>query len=163
MGKASIEQRIREIADAVAKENELELVHTEVVGAMKNRTVKIFIDKPDGVTHEDCAKVSSKVGEIIDEEDFIPTAYILEVSSPGLERGLYSLNDFEKFAGKLAGLKTYQAINGQKNYTGKIIGIKDEEVVFDDKTSGRMQIPFSQIAKANLLIDLEEEFKRAKN
>ncbi len=162
MGKASVEQRIREIADSVAKENQLELVHTEVIGAIKNRTVKIFIDKPEGVTHEDCAVVSNKIGEIIDEEDFIPTAYTLEVSSPGLERGLYRLKDFEKFAGHLARFKTYQAINGQKNYSGKIGGIENDFIVFEDKTSGNIKIPFSDIAKANLEIDLEEEFKRAK-
>ncbi len=162
MGKQSIEQRIREIAAQVAEENNLELVHSEVVGAVKNRTVRIFIDKPDGVSHGDCAIVSNRVGEIIEEEDFIPTAYILEVSSPGLERGLYNLKDFEKFIGKPARFKTYQAINGQKNYSGKIVGIEDGEIVFEDKTSGILKISFSAIAKANLEIDLEEEFKRAK-
>ena len=83
--------------------------------------------------------VSSEVGEILEEEDFIPTAYILEVSSPGLERGLYSLEDFEKFTGNLAKFKTYQAINGQKNYSGRIIGIEGEEVVFEDKTNGKVE------------------------
>ncbi len=162
MGKQSIEQRVREIAAQVAEENNLELVHSEVVGAIKNRTIRFFIDKPAGVTHEDCAKVSSQVENILDEEDFIPTAYTLEVSSPGLERGLYSLMDFEKFTGKAARLKTYQAINGQKNFSGKIVGIEDGEIVFEDKTIGSMKISFSAIAKANLEIDLEEEFKRAK-
>lgn len=162
MGKQSIEQRIREIAEQVAEANNLELVHSEVVGAIKNRTVRIFIDKPDGVSHEDCAMMSNRVGEIIEEEDFIPTAYILEVSSPGLERGLYKLEDFKKFAGKAARFKTYQAINGQKNFSGRIIGVEDEEIVFEDKTSGEVKISFSAIAKANLEIDLEEEFKRAK-
>lgn len=162
MGKQSVEQRIREIAKQVAEEYQLEIVHTEMVGAVKNRTIKIFIDKPEGVTHEDCANISNKVGDILEEEDFIPTAYILEVSSPGLERGLYSLQDFEKFTGKLARFKTYSAINGQKNYSGTIAGVENEEIVFDDKTNGRLKIPYSAIAKANLEIDLEEEFKRAK-
>lgn len=162
MAKQSVEQRIREIAWQVANENGLELVQTEMVGAVKDRIVRIYIDKPEGVSHEDCAIVSNKVGEIIEEEDFIPTAYTLEVSSPGLERGLYSLADFEKFTGKLARFKTYQAINRQKNYSGKIIGVEGEEIVFEDRTNGNVKIPFSAIAKANLEIDLEEEFKRAK-
>lgn len=162
MGKQSIEQRVREIAEAVAAGNNLVLVHSEVFGPVKEKTVRIFIDKPGGVTHEDCASVSGKVGELIDEEDFIPTAYILEVSSPGLERGLYSLADFETFAGKLAQFKTYQSIEGQKNFNGRIVGIETDQVVFEDKTSGIVKIPQSAIAKANLLIDLEEEFKKAK-
>jgi ribosome maturation factor RimP len=162
MGKQSIDQRVREIAEQVAGENKLELVHTEIVGALKDRKVRIFIDKPEGVSHEDCALVSHKVGEMIEEEDFIPTAYTLEVSSPGLERGLYSLSDFEKFTGKSARFKTYQAINGQKNFNGKIIGVEGGEIVFEDKTGGNLKVLFSAIAKANLEIDLEEEFKRAK-
>ncbi len=106
------------------------LVHSEVFGSVKDRTVRVFIDKEGGVTHDDCAAVSSKIGDLIDEEDFIPTAYTLEVSSPGLERGLYSLEDFEKFAGKLAQFKTYSAINGQKNFNGRIVGIENGRSCF---------------------------------
>lgn len=85
----------------------------------------------------------------------------MEVSSPGLERGLYSLKDFEKFVGSLAKLKTEAAINGQKNFRGRINAVKDGEIVFDDKTSGTIRFPFSAVAKANLEIDLEEELKRS--
>lgn len=162
MAKEAIEQRVREISSEVADANGLELVHSEVVGAVKNRTVRIFIDKPGGVTHEDCAVVSNQVGEIIDNEDFIPTAYVLEVSSPGLERGLYSVKDFEKFSGSLAQFKTYQAINGQKNFTGRITGVENETILFVDNTNGEVKVPYSAISKANLQVDLEEEFKKAK-
>lgn len=162
MSKPSIEQRIKEIATTVAEANNLSFVHSEVFGSVKERTVRIFIDKVGGVTHDDCAAVSSRVGELIDEEDFIPTAYTLEVSSPGLERGLYSLEDFEKFAGKLAQFKTYQAINNQKNYNGRIVGVESGDIVFEDNSNGMVKIPHSAIAKANLVIDLEEEFKKAK-
>ena len=162
MGKESIENRVRELAQEVVQQFDLELVHSEVVGAIKNRTVKIFIDKEAGVTHEDCAKVSTKLGELIDIEDFIPTAYILEVSSPGLERGLYRIEDFGKFAGRLAQFKTYQAIEGQKNFVGRIVSVEDDNVVFEDRTNGVIKVPYPAIAKANLQIDLEEEFKKAK-
>jgi ribosome maturation factor RimP len=162
MSKPSIEQRIKEIAIAVAEENNLVFVHSEIFGSLKERTVRIFIDKVGGVTHDDCAAVSSKVGELIDEEDFIPTAFTLEVSSPGLERGLYSLEDFEQFAGKLAQFKTYQAIDGQKNYNGRIVGVEGGEIVFEDNAKGILRMPHSAIAKANLVIDLEDEFKKAK-
>lgn len=162
MAKQELEQQVREIARQVAAELNFEVFHVEITGAVKDRKVSVFIDKPAGITIDDCAEFSRKIEEILDEKDFIPTAYNLEVSSPGLERGLYSLADFEKFSGKLARFKTYQAINGQKNYSGKIIGIEGEEIVFNDRTNGEVKVPFSQIAKANLEIDLEEEFKRAK-
>ncbi len=85
---------------------------------------------------------------------------MLEVSSPGLERELYSLKDFEKFAGNLAKVKTTQPVGGQKNFSGRIVEIKGEEIVFEDKTNGTVQFPYNTVAKANLEVDFEEELKR---
>jgi ribosome maturation factor RimP len=160
MSKSANTERIEEIAARVAAENNLELVHVDVLGAEKSPTVRIFIDKEGGVTHEDCSLVSRQVGTILDDEDFISSAYLLEVSSPGLERQLYSLKDFEKFAGHLAKVKTYKPIDGQRNFRGRIKTVEAEEIVFDDKTSGEVRFPFDAVAKANLEIDIEEEFKR---
>jgi ribosome maturation factor RimP len=85
---------------------------------------------------------------------------MLEVSSPGLERELYSLKDFEKFAGNMAKVKTTQPVNGQKNFSGRIVEVKGEEIVFEDKTNGTVQFPYNTVAKANLEVDFEEELKR---
>ena len=94
-------------------------------------------------------------------EDFIPGTYTLEVSSPGLERGLYRAADYERFAGRPAKLKARAPVAGQRNFRGHIVGVEGEEVVFDDLTSGRVRIPLSGVAKANLEIDVEEEFRIA--
>ena len=88
------------IAERVAIDHGLELVHAEVAGPENKPIVRIFIDKPNGVTHEDCSEVSLHVGTILDVEDFIHASYTLEVSSPGLERGLYKQADYERFAGQ---------------------------------------------------------------
>ena len=157
----SIEERVREIAGRAASERGLELVHVEMAGGERSRTLRIFIDKPGGVTHDDCSDVSEHVGTVLDVEDFIHEPYTLEVSSPGLERGLYSREDYERFAGNLARMKTRDAINGQRNFRGRIVGVEGDEVIFDDKTSGRVRVPVRLIAKANLEIDVEEEFRRA--
>jgi ribosome maturation factor RimP len=162
MGEGSIEKRVREIAERVAVDHGLELVHAEVAGPEGRPILRIFIDKPEGVTHEDCSEVSLHVGTILDVEDFIHSAYTLEVSSPGLERGLYKRQDYERFAGRPAKMRTSAAINGQRNFRGRIIGLEDESVIFEDKTSGRLLVPLESIAKANLEIDVEEEFRRAK-
>ena len=159
MDKKEIEAKIREIAAQTAAEKNLEFVHSEVVGSKKNFTVRVFIDKSGGVSHEDCSAVSRRIEEVLDADDFIPDAYLLEVSSPGLERELYSLQDFEKFAGNLAKVKTFAPIDGQRNFRGKIVAVEGEEIVFEDKTTGTARFPFSAIAKANLEIDLEEELK----
>ena len=162
MGEGSIEQRVREIAERVAIDHGLELVHAEVAGPEGRPILRIFIDKPDGVTHEDCSAVSHYMGTILDVEDFIHSAYTLEVSSPGLERGLYKRQDYERFAGSPAKMKSRLAINGQRNFRGRIIGVEGESVIFEDKTSGRVYVPLEAVVKANLEIDVEEEFRRAK-
>lgn len=157
----AIEKRIEAIAEGVCADCGIELVHVDVAGA-RGETVRITIDKPEGITHEDCAKVSRHLEAILDAEDFIHSAYVLEVSSPGLERGLYKLSDYEKFAGNLAKLKTREAINGQRNFRGRIIGVENEIILFDDKTNGNVSIPFDIVSKANLEIDVEEELRRIK-
>ena len=161
MGQASIEERVGEIAERVAADHGLELVHAEVAGPDGRPILRIFIDKPEGVTHEDCSQVSHHLSTILDVEDFIHSAYTLEVSSPGLERGLYKRRDYERFAGSLARMKTKRAINGQRNFRGRIIRLEDETVIFEDKTSGQVNVPLESIAKANLEIDVEEEWRRA--
>ncbi len=159
--ETSVEGRVRGIAERVAAERGLELVHAEVAGGARAPIIRIFIDKPDGVTHEDCSAVSLHVGTILDVEDFVHSAYTLEVSSPGLERGLYRREDYERFAGRAARMKSRSAVNGQRNFRGHIAGVEGDEVVFDDITSGRVRVPVADIVKANLEIDVEEEFRLA--
>lgn len=161
MGSSSVTDRVLAIAERVAIDHGLELVHAEVAGPDNLPVVRIFIDKPNGVTHKDCAEVSLHVGTVLDVEDFIHASYTLEVSSPGLERGLYKPQDYERFAGRLVKLKTRRPINGQRNFRGRLLGIEGEEVLFEDRTSGRVQVPLDSIAKANLELDVEQEFRRA--
>jgi ribosome maturation factor RimP len=162
MDKSLLTARINEVAEKVTDKNNLELVRAEVVGSLKNPIVRIFIDKPLGISHEDCAAVSHAMSAILDQSNFISPDYMIEVSSPGLERELYSLKDFEKFVGSLAKVKTKTAVGGQKNFNGRIRAIEGQEIVFDDKTNGEVRFLFEAVAKANLQIDIEEEFKRAK-
>jgi ribosome maturation factor RimP len=162
MGSGSIEERVRELAERAARDQGVELVHAEVGGPEGKPVVRVFIDKPGGVTHQDCAAVSLHLGTLLDVEDFIHSAYTLEVSSPGLERGLYKLRDFERFGGSLAKIKVRQPLNGQRNFRGRIVGVQGDKVVFDDRTSGEVSLPFDDIVKANLELDVEQEFRKAK-
>ena len=161
MGSSAVEDRVRTIAERVSLDHVLELVHAEVAGPDNKPIVRIFIDKPNGVTHQDCSEVSFHVGTILDVEDFIHASYTLEVSSPGIERGLYKRQDYERFAGSLAKVKARKPINGQRNFRGRVVGIDGDDVLFEDRTSGRVRIAFETIVKANLEIDVEQEFRRA--
>lgn len=159
MDKQAISDRLRTIAETVAAEAGVEFVHSEIAGTSRNLTVRIFIDKPGGVTIDDCSELSRKTEAILDADDFIPSAYVLEVSSPGIERELYSLQDFEKFTGRQAKVKTAAAIDGQKVFSGRIVEVEDGDIVLEDKIRGVIRFPFSSVAKANLKIDLGEEFR----
>src|SRR3977135_2839997 len=163
MDPRSVAERVREIAEQAAVDHGVELVHAEVAGPEGSPIVRLFIDKPGGVTHDDCSKVSHQVSTVLDVEDFIHSAYVLEVSSPGLERGLYKRADYKRFAGSAAKIKTRSPINGQRNFRGRILGVDDDRVVFLDLTSGRTEIPLEGIVKANLEADVESEFKRARD
>lgn len=155
--KIPIIERIQKIAAQVSEENNVEYVHAELSGTGKKSVITVFIDKPDGVTHEDCARVSRTLENVLDAEDFIPSAYVLEVSSPGLERGLYNLRDFEKFVGSLAKVKIDKAVNDQKNFRGRIVRVENNEIIFEDKTSGVVRFDYGTVVKANLEINLSEE------
>lgn len=161
MANDSIAARVQELAERVAIDHGLELVHTEVAGPENKPIVRIYIDKPHGVTHEDCSAVSVHLGTILDVEDFIHASYTLEVSSPGLERGLYKRADYERFAGSSAKLKTRQPIGGQRNFRGRLLGVEGDEVVFEDRTNGQVRIPLEFITKANLELDVEEALRKA--
>lgn len=163
MASSSVEDRVRTIAERIAIENGLELVHAEVAGPDNKPIVRVFIDKPNGVTHQDCSEVSLHLGTILDVEDFIHSSYTLEVSSPGIERGLYKHQDYERFAGSSAKMRTRKPINGQRNFRGRLLGTDGTDVLFEDRTSGRVTIPFDAIAKANLEMDVNAEFKRAQS
>ena len=160
MASSSVADRVQAIAERVAIDHGLELVHAEVAGPDNKPIVRIFIDKPNGVTHQDCSEVSLHVGTVLDVEDFIHASYTLEVSSPGIERGLYKRQDYERFAGSLARMRTRKPIQGQRNFRGRLLGIDGEDILFEDRTSGPVRVPFEVVAKANLEMDVDAEFKR---
>ncbi|MCS6873603.1 MAG: ribosome maturation factor RimP [Pyrinomonadaceae bacterium] len=162
MEKSWLTEKVRAIALQVTENEGLELVHVEVIGLARKPVVRIYIDKPAGVTLDDCANVSRKVEAILDVEDFIPTSYLLEVSSPGIERQLYSLKDFEKFIGHAAKVRMSEPIDGRKNFRGIIKSVNGNEITILDRTSGEVKISYNLVEKANLEMDLRKELKRGK-
>ena len=160
MDKSLITEHVTGIATKVAAAGGIELVHVEIAGTKRDVVVRIYIDKEGGVTIEDCTNVSRGVEEVLDSEDFIPSKYVLEVSSPGIERELYSLADFVKFTGQLAKVKVKTEIDGQKTFVGPITAVDGETITIDDRTKGEVSFEYSDVAKGNLKIDLSKEFGR---
>ena len=158
MESTSILERVEKIARSAAADSGVDLVHVELAGIKRDQVVRVYIDKEGGVTIDDCTRVSHLMEAVLDAEDVIPSRYVLEVSSPGIERELYSLADFVKFVGQLAKVKTKTAIDGQKTFVGAITSVEGDEITIDDRTRGSVTFAYGMVEKANLKIDLAKEF-----
>lgn len=148
---------VKEAVLPILEEQNFELVDTEFLKEGKNWFLRLYIDKPGGIDIEDCAWVSEKVSDLLDEmdPDPIPQAYFLEVSSPGAERPLKTDQDLENAIGSYVNLSYYQAIEGEKFHEGTLLFVTDEVVSLEIRIKTRtktIEIPREKIAKARLAI-----------
>ena len=118
------------------------------------RTLRIYIDSPDGIGVDDCSKVSYQVSGVLDVEDPIPGRYQLEVSSPGLDRPLFALSHFERFIGSLVKLQLSRALEGRLRFKARITGVEGQDVVLEDET-GVFKIPYDLMDKARLVPEFD--------
>ena len=167
--------KVRQIAERVAGSSGLEVVEVEVRGAGKHRTLRVFIDRPgavpatdrpDGVTHEDCSKFSREFGTIVDVEDAFPGgSYVLEVSSPGLDRKLLRPADYERFTGSKVKLKTRNPVNGNQHFEGRLQSFHEGRLTLEVGTSRKkarpgdappqtLEIELANVEKANLVPEI---------
>lgn len=143
---------IGEMVAPVADRAGVELVDVEFVKEGGRWFLRIFIDKPGGVGLDDCQAVSEQVDRLLDEKDPIEYSYTLEVSSPGIERPLKKLSDYERFKGHLVNITTYAPLNGQKRFTGHLAEASQSSIILDIKGS-QMNIPMEQVASAKLAVE----------
>jgi len=169
------EQQVRSIADRVAGSSGLEIADIEFHGAGKHRMLRVFIDRPgavpsqdhpDGVTHEDCSNFSREFGTILDVEDVMPGgSYLLEVSSPGLDRKLTRASDFERFRGHRVKLMTRQPVNNNRHFEGNLESFENDKLVLDmsaarrkmrpkDGQAPKVEIELANVEKANLVPEI---------
>ena len=149
--KEAIVAKITEIAQRVADPEGLEIVEVQLLGAGRGRVLRIFIDRPQGVTHADCEFISQHVGTILDVEDVIPgDSYTLEVSSPGLERKLSKAKDFERFVGQKAKVVLREPVENQRSWIGKLNGVSEGIVALEPDSGKVIHFPLAQVEKANL-------------
>ncbi|MGO9402092.1 MAG: ribosome maturation factor RimP [Terriglobales bacterium] len=173
--------KVREIAERVAGSSDLEVVELEVCGAGKHRMLRVFIDRtgavpaanrsyaerPDGVTHQDCANFSREFGTIIDVEDAVPGgSYVLEVSSPGLDRKLTKAADFERFRGQRVKLTTREPVNNNRHFEGKLESFENGKLLLDltaarkkkmrpkEGAATKVEVELTNVEKANLVPEI---------
>jgi ribosome maturation factor RimP len=183
---AFVLDKIRQIAERVAGSSGLEVVEVEVCGSGKHRMLRVFIDRPgaapaadrpcedrpyedrpDGVTHEDCSKFSREFGTIVDVEDAVPGgSYVLEVSSPGLDRKLTKAADFERFRGQRVKLTTREPVNNNRHFEGKLESFENGKLLLDlsaarkkkmrpkEGAAAKVEIGLGNVEKANLVPEI---------
>jgi ribosome maturation factor RimP len=144
-------EKVRTIAERVAASEGLEIVDVEMKGSGKNRVLRIFIDKPGGVTHADCENVSYQVGTILDVEDVVPGgSYHLEVSSPGVERRLTKPKDFERFTGQKIRVTLKEPLERRTHWEGTLGGFDGGVITLDAGSGVVIRFGIDQVKKANL-------------
>jgi ribosome maturation factor RimP len=139
-----------ELAEPLCLSEGMELIHVEFQRESGGRILRLYIDKPGGITVDDCATVSSQLGDILDIKLDTEYPYTLEVSSPGIDRPMSRFSDFIKFKGQTAKIRTAYPINGQKNFKGILQDVMDDTIVLQTD-AGTAVIPFREITKARLV------------
>jgi len=146
--------RVTKTAREIVEFANLELVHLEVKREPGGLLLRVYIDKEGGVTLDDCARVSRQLSVQLDVDDPIEERYTLEVSSPGLDRPLFSERDFARFSGRKIRLSTHLPLDGRRNFQGRLEGMVDGSVRLTLEDGRSIDIPRDQVAKARLEIEL---------
>ncbi len=146
--------KIEAIAERVASGEGLTLIDIELKGGRSNPLLRVYIDKAGGVSHADCALVSEQLSAILDVEDPFPGRYLLEVSSPGLDRKLLKPREYAHFAGRRARVVVIEPVAERKVLEGKLAGIEEGRVKLDLDGGGAAEVELSNISKARLLPEL---------
>jgi ribosome maturation factor RimP len=152
--KMGLIDRLTELSERAAVDTPIEIVEVQVRGGGNARLVRVYIDKPGGVTHGDCELISERLGKLLDDADPMQDgSYTLEVSSPGLERKLVKPRDFERVLGKKLKLALRQPINGRTQMEGQLKRIAEGVLDLETSSGELLNVPLGQLQKATLKLD----------
>ena len=151
--RESYEQKTEDILNPIVDEYGFELVDVEYVKESSTWYLRAYIDKPDGISIDDCEAVSRRLSDILDEKDYIDEAYILEVSSPGLGRPLKKEKDYKRSLGKEVEIRTYRMIEKQKEFTGILKEYDETTVTIEDDGGNVRTFEKADIALIRLAFD----------
>jgi ribosome maturation factor RimP len=146
-----IADKVWELAENLCESEQIELVYVQYQREPAGRILRVYIDKPEGVGLNDCVHFSRQLSDILDVYLETEAPYNLEVSSPGTDRPLGRLQDFERFKGNMVKIKSARAIDGQKNFKGVLLGVMNENIKLQAQNNKNVEIPFADIVKARLV------------
>ena len=145
-----------ELFEPVIEDMGYELIEIEYHPNPNYGVLRLYIDKEAGILVEDCSAVSRQISAILDVEDPVPGKFNLEVSSPGMDRPLRRVEDFQRFIGEVAKIKTSMVFEGQRNFKGRLIGVEDDLVVIECENK-EVRLPVTAIDKARLVPDFDKK------
>lgn len=148
----SITEQVADLVEPALEDMDFELVDVEYSSWYGKWVLRLYIDKEEGVTLDDCARVSREIGDLIDVKEIIIQKYVLEVSSPGLDRPLKKEKDLERAIGKKIKVKTVATLKGRRNYTGFLRNFQ-EGILYMELESGPIELPWREVDKANLVYE----------
>ena len=148
----TVTEKVKTLAEPVLEDLGLELFDVQYRREQSGWVLRLVIDRPEGVTLDDCVAASREIGQILDIEDFIEQKYNLEVSSPGLDRPLRTLDDFQRFAGRRAKIKTSEPVDGERVFTGKIRRVEEDMIILEADRR-EVAVPSALVAKARLEVE----------
>ncbi len=147
-------EKIRAMVERVAVSEGLALVDVELKGGPSNPLLRVYIDKPEGVTHADCQRVSEQLSVMLDVEDLFPASYVLEVSSPGLDRKLTKPSDYTHFVGRRARLVLREPLGAERVVEGRLAGFEAGRVRLDLGAGELREVELANISKARLVVEM---------
>lgn len=155
MKDVAVAERAREVILPPVESAGYEVVDVQWKHEQVGWVLRVFVDAPGGITHDDCERVSREISAVLDVHDTIPHAYNLEVSSPGLDRPLVTLEHFRRFIGKKAKVRLKLGVDGRRNYAGTIVGVDGDARTFTIEVDGKEHVlPHGDLERANLQLDL---------
>jgi ribosome maturation factor RimP len=160
MSPANVVDAVRAVASRVAASHGLEIFDVQFRREASGMVLRVQIDRPgpaatadESVSVADCAAVSRDLSAVLDVEDAVPTAYTLEVSSPGLDRPLRQEDDYRRFAGRYAKIVLREKVDGQGYFKGRLAGVEDHDLFIDAEDGRRHRVPIGVITRANLEVE----------
>ena len=159
MMTTDIDGQIWTLTQEVVSELGYELVDIELTGNRSQQLIRVYVEKPGGILLADCVAVSRKLGERLDEKDVIENSYRLEISSPGIERPLRKIQDYERYVGYRVRIRLKGGLKGKRKIAGKLDKVEENTVRIISKNGEKISFSLADIAKANLDVDWDMEFQ----
>ena len=153
--KSVLIEKIEQATGPVLADQQAELVDLQFVHEHGQWVLRFFLDKPGGITLDDCAALSDHIGRVLDETDLIQQHYSLEVSSPGVYRPLRKQKDFERFVGERVEMTMFAPIEGRRHFKGRLEAVENGAAVVSDSEFRRHTLPLADVAKATLDPEIE--------